>query len=294
MSSNPKLATLLQYRFVKKPLEKIQNDQESINGEGSQKSTDDSQATINGDAPPSLNSEMSTPSINGDSLSTVPETPEVPSSPSSPVFQQKSKFIRKNVIESDEEVPSSGEWLSKDKGINEQSSKPSTKRKQKIEVREEYRDESEDEDELDGPQTDKVRQIRDMFPSASTKDIVMVLRNKNWKTEEAIDVFISGRAYEYTAPSTKSKKKRVIRCDSSDSELPDSAPPKKRVRRVESSDSEDMDSQATVSYSQTADSQATIDYNLNSQKSLDEKDKIKFLADAYPEKNQEGSKEASV
>ena len=62
MSSNSKLATLLQYRFVKKPVEKIQNDDKSINEENSKKSIDDSQLTINGDATPSG---TSTPTING-------------------------------------------------------------------------------------------------------------------------------------------------------------------------------------------------------------------------------------
>lgn len=59
------------------------------------------------------------PSILGDSQTTIPETPvsETPSSPCSSVFQQKQKFRQENVIESDEEVNSSADWMSKDKGI---------------------------------------------------------------------------------------------------------------------------------------------------------------------------------
>lgn len=83
------------------------------------------------------------------------------------------------------------------------------------------------------------------------------------------------------------KKKRVIRFNSSDSEQ--SAPPRKKCRRVESSDSEDMDSQSTVSYSQTVDSQATVEYNIDSQQTIpgsqDQKEQIKFLVEAYPEKS---------
>jgi hypothetical protein len=44
-----------------------------------------------------------------------------------------------------------------------------------------------------------------------------------------------------------------------------------------------MDSQTTVTYSQTADSQATVDYDIEDQQtnSPDEKTKIKFLTEAY-------------
>ena len=88
------------------------------------------------------------------------------------------------------------------------------------------------------------------------------------------------------------KKKRIIRFNSSDSEPAESAPPKKRAR-IQSSDSEDMDSQTTVSYSQTFDSQATVEYNVDSQETIppsqERKDKIKFLSEAYPEKSRKVS-----
>lgn len=83
------------------------------------------------------------------------------------------------------------------------------------------------------------------------------------------------------------KKKRVVRLESSDSEMLELAPPKKRARIVQSTDSENMDSQTTVTFSQTADSQATVDYDIEDQQtnSQDEKTKIKFLTEAYPEKS---------
>ncbi|CAG2252996.1 SMARCAD1 [Mytilus edulis] len=279
MSGNPKLNTLLQYRFIKKPVNKIQSDNSDEGSENSQENQPSD----------TVDTCSSTPTLNGNSQTTVPETPEIPTSPSSPVFQQKSKLIKKNVIESDEEVESSGDWLSKDQGIMTngngcQSTKSASKRKQKLDVRNEL-NESSDDEELDGGQTDKVRQIKDMFPQASTKDAVAVLRIKLWNTEDAVDIFMSGRVQETLNPPMK--KKRVIRFNSSDSEQ--SAPPRKKCRRVESSDSEDMDSQSTVSYSQTADSQATLEYNIDSQQTIpgsqDQKEQIKFLVEAYPEKS---------
>ncbi|XP_052088062.1 SWI/SNF-related matrix-associated actin-dependent regulator of chromatin subfamily A containing DEAD/H box 1A-like isoform X5 [Mytilus californianus] len=279
MSGNPKLNTLLQYRFIKKPVKKIQSDNSD---EGSENSQENQHSDT-------VDTCSSTPTLNGDSQTVVPETPEIPTSPSSPVFQQKSKLIKKNVIESDEEVESSGDWLSKDQGIMTngngcQSTKSASKRKQKLHVRNEL-EESSDDEELDGGQTDKVRQIKDMFPQVSTKDAVAVLRIKLWNTEDAVDIFMSGRVTETLNPPMK--KKRVIRFNSSDSEQ--SAPPRKKCRRVESSDSEDMDSQTTVSYSQTADSQATVEYNVDSQETIpgsqDQKEQIKFLVEAYPEKS---------
>lgn len=72
------------------------------------------------------------------------------------------------------------------------STKSASKRKQKLDVRNEL-NESSDDEELDGGQTDKVRQIKDMFPQASTKDAVAVLRVKLWNTEDAVDIFMSGR-----------------------------------------------------------------------------------------------------
>lgn len=83
------------------------------------------------------------------------------------------------------------------------------------------------------------------------------------------------------------KKKRVVRLASSDSEMPELAPPKKRARIVQSTDSENMDSQTTVTCSQTADSQATVDYDIEDQQTntQDDKTKIKFLTEAYPEKS---------
>ena len=74
--------------------------------------------------------------------------------------------------------------------------------------------------------------------------------------------------------------------------MPELAPPKKRARIVQSTDSENMDSQTTVTYSQTADSQATVDYDIEDQQtnSPDEKTKIKFLTEAYPEKSKKSLK----
>ena len=54
-------------------------------------------------------------------------------------------------------------------------------------------DESSDDEDLDGIQTDKVRQIKDMFPAADTKAVVAVLQQKDWNVEDTIDIFISGK-----------------------------------------------------------------------------------------------------
>lgn len=300
MSGNSKLSTLLQYRFVKKTVPKISADSSTDDKTSSQGSDSSQDATTDNLNVPTLtlrheDSLSSTPTVNGDSQKTIPETPvsEIPSSPCSPVFQQKAKFMKKNVIESDEEVESSGDWLSKDKGqmTNGSTSHSSnSKRKQKLVVRN-HLDESSDEEDLDGQQTDKVRQVKDVFPAADTKQVVAVLKCKDWNTERAIDVFINGNVNATLKQTTK--KKRVVRLDSSDSEMPDLAPPKKRARVVHSSDSEDMDSQTTVSYSQTVDSQATIGYDLNSQTvqdSQEQKEKIKFLFEAFPEKTKKSLK----
>jgi hypothetical protein len=52
-------------------------------------------------------------------------------------------------------------------------------------------DESSDDEDLDGIQTDKVRQIKDMFPAADMKAVVAVLQQKDWNVEDTIDIFIS-------------------------------------------------------------------------------------------------------
>lgn len=304
MSNKSKLSTLLQYRFVKKRVEKISvesrddektsteesdNSQESQNGSGILTDNNVDIPTI------SLKYEdscTSTPTVNGDSQTTIPETPvsETPSSPCSSVFQQKQKFRQENVIESDEEVNSSADWMSKDKGIvmNGNCKGHSSKRKQKLVNRD--IDESSDDEDLDGIQTDKVRQIKDMFPAAESKVVVAVLRQKDWNVEETIDVFISGKVQKILNQPVK--KKRVVRLASSDSEMPELAPPKKRARIVQSTDSENMDSQTTVTCSQTADSQATVDYDIEDQQTntQDDKTKIKFLTEAYPEKSKKSLK----
>ncbi|KAK3583927.1 hypothetical protein CHS0354_033713 [Potamilus streckersoni] len=312
MSKGSNLNTLLNYRFVKKPVAKLE-----AHGSDSQSSTGSSGSNItqllsqDSTQPPiPFDENELTPDTQGSVMSnssaTVNAVMETPSSnltsPGSPVFPGKCKKALNVINSTDDSQPStsSSPWLAKSTGhLVNGTVKDNVKKKQKMKDQNDTLSSDEGSENGDSAISvvydDQLTNLRQMFPAKDDQDLKDALRKTNGPSQ---------------GNSNLAKFKRIKQhsSDSSDSEDP-LQKPRKRFRPMLSSDNSNgvpdemnnIDSQATESYSQNSsarntfkDSQATEAYSLSSQnvenkdedKQVDEsstkESKITFLADAFP------------
>ncbi|KAJ8315230.1 hypothetical protein KUTeg_007380 [Tegillarca granosa] len=238
----------------------------------------------------------------------VPETPASElQSPGSPLLGKKNKGPQRIIIDDSDDdeddmcskessscSKESSPWMSKEQGnqlTNGDVPGPFNRRKSKNIPLKDLSDSDEDPmsasessfyEQLSGEQQQKCNQLRQMFPQYCRTRLASVLKDSDWEVDIAADTLISsGSPVKIvnlkTSPNFgKTKKKRVMRLESSDSEMV--SPPRKRVRPLESSESQEteVDSQATEIYSPSQSS--VVDDSTK-------EERIKFLSGAFAGKS---------
>ncbi|XP_060069241.1 SWI/SNF-related matrix-associated actin-dependent regulator of chromatin subfamily A containing DEAD/H box 1B-like [Ylistrum balloti] len=203
---------------------------------------------------------------------TVPETPASPlsqaSSPESPLFRAKPKNIRSRALEEEpSEASGSSPWMSKEQGRLTNG----CGLKAKGRVLSDSSDEETEEEDKGMSAEDEVtlNNLKEVFPSQPLHVVRQAFLDAEKIYELAVERLVDTGKHNFK------KKKRVMRMNSSDSEI-SQEPPSKRARSVISSDDqeEDVDSQATImNNSQSQD--GVIGYTT-------QEERIKFLSESFP------------